>query len=171
MKDEGKIKAYGASLDSYKEMKIFMNTTNGTVIEAFFNILFQDTAKAFEMAKEKGVRIIVKIPLDSGWLSGKYNAQSTFNDIRTRWTRQDIATRAELVEKLKEIIPDKHKIAQTAIAFCLAYDAVTTVIPGNKNIAQLTANLNSLKIPVSNELVQKLEDFYKNEVEHLKLPW
>ena len=37
--DEGKIKAYGASLDTYETMQLLMNTTNAGVIEAFFNIL------------------------------------------------------------------------------------------------------------------------------------
>ncbi len=169
--EEGKIKAYGASLDTYKEMKIFMNTTKGKVIEAFFNILFQDTARAFEMAKEKDVKIIVKIPLDSGWLTGKYWRKSIFRDIRVRWSEEDIETRAELVEKVKKIIPDEKKITQTAIAFCLAYDAVTTVIPGNKNLEQLLANLQSIHHPVSKDLVIKLEEFYKNEVAPLKIPW
>lgn len=82
--EEGKIKAYGASLDTYEEMKLLMNTTNAKVIEAFFNILHQDASRAFDMTIEKEVGIIVKIPLDSGWLSGKYNAESTFNDIRSR---------------------------------------------------------------------------------------
>jgi len=76
--DEGKIKAYGASLDNCESMLLLMNTTNAGVIEAFFNILHQDAARAFELAMEKGVGIIAKIPLDSGWLSGKYNAESTF---------------------------------------------------------------------------------------------
>jgi aryl-alcohol dehydrogenase-like predicted oxidoreductase len=169
--EEGKIKAYGASLDNYKEMKIFMNTTNGKVIEAFFNILFQDTARAFETAKEKDIKIIAKIPLDSGWLTGKYGKRSSFKDIRVRWSDEDIETRAELVEKVKRLIPDAKKISQTAISFCLAYDAVTTVIPGSKNIAQLFRNLQSIDNPVSKDLVNKLEDFYKNEVVHLKLPW
>jgi aryl-alcohol dehydrogenase-like predicted oxidoreductase len=113
----------------------------------------------------------VKIPLDSGWLTGKYWKKSTFRDIRVRWSEEDIETRGELVDKVKMIIPDEKKIAQTAIAFCLAYDAVTTVIPGNKNIAQLFNNLQSINHPVSKDLVKKLEDFYKNEVAPLKLPW
>ena len=41
LKYEGKIKAYGASLDTYDEMKLFMDTTNCDVIEAFFNIFHQ----------------------------------------------------------------------------------------------------------------------------------
>ncbi|MFD0976034.1 aldo/keto reductase [Salinimicrobium gaetbulicola] len=169
--EEGKIKAYGASLDTSEEMKLLMNTTNAQVIEAFFNILHQDTSQAFSMAKEKEVGIIAKIPLDSGWLSGKYTAESTFQDIRSRWSRQDIQTRATLVNRIKEITNSENNLAQTALAFCLAFDAVATVIPGNVNTAQLKSNLESINNPISEELVQELEEFYRDEVKDLNLPW
>ena len=169
--EEGKIRAYGASLDTYNDMKLLMETTNAKVIEAFFNILFQDASRAFAMAKEKEVGIIVKIPLDSGWLSGKYNAESTFNDIRSRWSREDIQTRARLVESIKEIVQAGDNLAQKAISFCLAYDAVSTVIPGNVNIAQLTSNVESINNPISREILEKLEAFYQNEVKQCNLPW
>jgi aryl-alcohol dehydrogenase-like predicted oxidoreductase len=104
-------------------------------------------------------------------LSGKYNAESTFNDIRNRWSKRDIQTRAQLVNSVKEIIQAKDNLAQKAISFCLAYDAVSTVIPGNVNIAQLTSNVESINNPISSELVKKLEDFYLNEVKQLNLPW
>ncbi len=169
--EEGKIKTYGASLDTYEEMNLLMNTTNAKVIEAFFNILHQDASGAFEMAIEKEVGIIVKIPLDSGWLSGKYTAESTFHDIRSRWSRQDIQTRAQLVNSIKEIVHSNDDLAQKAISFCLAYDAVSTVIPGNLTIAQLTNNVESVNNPISKELVKKLEEFYLNEVKQLNLPW
>jgi aryl-alcohol dehydrogenase-like predicted oxidoreductase len=152
-------------------MKLLMNTTNATVIEAFFNILHQDTSRAFDLALEKEVGIIVKIPLDSGWLSGKYTAESTFQDIRSRWSSKDIQTRAQLVNRVQEITQAKDNLAQKAISFCLAYDAVSTVIPGNASIGQLTSNVQSINNPVSREVVEKLEDFYLNEVKQLKLPW
>ena len=171
LKEEGKIKAYGASLDSYEEMNLFMNTTNARVIEAFFNILHQNASRAFDLAIEKEVGIIVKIPLDSGWLSGKYNAESSFHDIRSRWSRQDIQTRAHLVNRVKEIVHVNDDLAQKAISFCLGYDAVSTVIPGNVDIAQLTSNVESINNPISSELIEKLEDFYLNEVKQFKLPW
>jgi len=158
-------------LDTFDEMKLLMDTTNAKVIEAFFNILHQDASRAFDLAKEKEVGIIVKIPLDSGWLSGKYNAESTFHDIRSRWTMQDIQTRAHLVNRVKEILQVKDDLAQKAIAFCLGYDAVSTVIPGNINTAQLKSNVESINHPISQELVEKLEDFYQKEVRHLSLPW
>ncbi|MBT8288395.1 MAG: aldo/keto reductase [Bacteroidia bacterium] len=171
LKNEGKINAYGASLDTYDEMKLFMDTTNGEVIEAFFNILHQDAARAFDMAQKKKVGIIVKIPLDSGWLSGKYNADSLFNDIRNRWSRADIKTRTALIERIKSIIGYEEDLPQTAISFCLAYEAVSTVIPGNITIDQLNANIKSVHSPISTELVNRLEAFYENEVKALHLPW
>lgn len=169
--EEGKIKAYGASLDTSESMQLLMDTTNAKVIEAFFNILHQDTAQAFDLAKEKGVGIIAKIPLDSGWLSGKYNAESVFQDIRKRWSKQDIQTRAQLVDRVKEIVQAENNLAQSAISFCLGYDAIATVIPGNVNIAQLKSNVESINNPVPQEIIKKLEEFYLNEVKELKLPW
>lgn len=171
LKEEGKIKAYGASLDTYQEMKLFMETTACEVIEAFFNVLHQDASNAFELAKEKEVGIIVKIPLDSGWLTGKYNEDSSFNDIRKRWSNMDIKTRAGLIDRLNTIKDNDMDLAQTAISFCLAYDAVATVIPGNTSIAQLTSNLESITKPIPYKLVEKFEKFYHEEVKELNLPW
>jgi aryl-alcohol dehydrogenase-like predicted oxidoreductase len=53
----------------------------------------------------------------------------------------------------------------------LAYDAVSTVIPGNTSIYQLESNVKAANRPISKELVEKLEDFYQNEVKQLSLPW
>jgi len=141
------------------------------VIEAYFNILHQDASRAFDMAKDKKVGIIAKIPLDSGWLSGKYNGESTFNDIRSRWSRQDIQTRAHLVKRVKDIINAKNNLAQKAISFCLAYDAVSSVIPGNVNVNQLKSNVESVNNPLTKELVKNLEKFYHSEVKDLNIPW
>ena len=169
--EEGKIKGYGASLDTYEDMKLLMETTNAKVIEAFFNILHQDTARAFDLAMAKKVAIIAKIPLDSGWLSGKYTAESTFDDIRKRWSKEDIQIRAQLVNRVKTIVDAQENLAHKAISFCLSYEAVATVIPGNVNVDQLVNNVESINHPISKEIVKNLEEFYANEVKPLNLPW
>ena len=171
LKEEGKIRAYGASLDTYEQVNVLLQTTQSKVIEVFFNILHQDAARAFAMAKEKKVGIIVKIPLDSGWLSGKYDENSVFTGVRKRWSASNITTRAMLVNRIKEIIQPETNLAQMALSFCLAYDAVSTVIPGNTSMQQLTNNMASLSTPVSTELVKRLEQFYEEEVKPLSLPW
>ena len=171
LKDEGKIKGHGASLDTYKEIETLLQTTDSKVIEVFFNILHQDAANAFGLAKEKNVGIIVKIPLDSGWLTGKYNENSTFEGVRRRWSKSDIKTRAMLIEKLNNMIGHEVHLAQTAMSFCLAYDAVATVIPGSVNIEQLKKNISNISKPISLPLLKKLEAFYQNDVKNLNLPW
>ena len=169
--EEGKIRAYGASLDTYEDMKLLLDTTNSKVIEVFFNILHQDTRRGFEEAQHKEVGIIVKIPLDSGWLTGKYNAQSRFDDIRSRWTEKDIETRSVLVNKVKTVLGMEENLSQLAIAFCLAYGAVSTVIPGNVTIDQLMNNVKSADIKISKKKIEALEDFYHSEIKNLNLPW
>jgi aryl-alcohol dehydrogenase-like predicted oxidoreductase len=171
LKQEGKILAYGASLDTKEEMITFMNHTNGQVIEAFFNILHQDVRFAFDLAKKKGVRIIAKIPLDSGWLSGKYHQDSTFEGIRSRWTREDIITRADLVDKLRGLPAQGQTMSQFALQYCLAYDEVATVIPGAANMDQLIMNIEALKYPMDTKTLQWLEAFYEQEVITRKLVW
>lgn len=171
LKKEGKILAYGASLDTKADMVTFMEHTNGTVIEAFFNILHQDVRYAFDMAKEKGVKIIAKIPLDSGWLSGKYDKNSSFEGIRSRWTREDIIIRAELVDHLRELPAEHQTLAQLALQYCLSYDAVSTVIPGALNIEQLMMNIQALRYPIDQCTIDKLEAFYEEEVIKKNLVW
>ncbi len=169
--EEGKIKAYGASLDTYKDMKLLMETTSSKVIEVFFNIFHQDVAQGFDQATENEVSLIAKIPLDSGWLSGKYNANSRFDDIRARWNPSDIQTRADLVEKVRSIMDTEEELSQQAIAFCVSYDAISTVIPGNVNATQLMSNVRSAKVSMPPNRVKELETFYQKEIKGLNLPW
>lgn len=171
LKDEGKIRAYGASLDSYEDMRLFMETTGCEVIEAFLNILHQDSVRAFDLAIAKKVGIIAKIPYDSGWLTGKYNASSQFTGVRSRWSEDDIKTRAALVKRVSEIIGNDLSIMEAALLFCLSFEAVSTVIPGNVSLQQLRQNIDVLNKSIPENVVLELKNFYKEEVEPLRIPW
>lgn len=171
LKSEGKILAFGASLDTKADMITFMNHTNGQVIEAFFNILHQDVRYAFDLAKEKNVKIIAKIPLDSGWLSGKYNQNSTFDGVRSRWTKEDIKLRSELVDKLRDLPVNGQSLAQFALMYCIAYDEVSTVIPGMSSMNQLMSNIEALQYEIDKKTIDWLEHFYETEVKAKHLVW
>ncbi len=101
-------------------MKLLTDTTNPEVIETIFNILHQETSRAFKKLKEKGSGLIAKIPLDSGWLAGEYNNLRIIDVNVSRWFKQNIETRTHLVERVKKIIQVNHNLAQKAIWFCLA---------------------------------------------------
>ena len=171
LREEGKIRAYGASVDAEDEIKTLLNTTNAKVIQSFFNILHQDCVGAFDLVKSKGATVIAKIPFDSGWLTGKYNAQSTFVGVRDRWSPEEIHTRAHLVDRVKEIVGDHPSMISAALSFCLSFDSVSTVIPGAVSEKQLLANIDATKDPLAKDVVEQLEAFYKEEVRPLKLPW
>lgn len=171
LQDEGKIRAYGASVDFEHEIKTLLETTNAKVIQSFFNILHQDCKGAFDLVKTKEATVIAKIPFDSGWLTGKYDANSTFDGVRARWSRAEIGTRAELVDRVQDIVGDRESLISTALSFCTSFDAVSTVIPGAISVDQLRMNLRALQDPLSQNLRAELEAFYESEVRPLQLPW
>jgi aryl-alcohol dehydrogenase-like predicted oxidoreductase len=171
LQDEGKIIAYGASIDFYDEIKILLETTNSKVIQSFFNILHQDAKRAFDLIRQKNVATIAKIPFDSGWLTGKYNSKSQFKGVRSRWTKEEIIVRSKLVDKVKEILNNKNSLTAAALSFCTSFDAVSTVIPGAVSKQQLLNNIEAIKLPIDKKTCAELEDFYEREVKELNLPW
>lgn len=169
LKSEGLIKAYGASVDTSEEMLKVLNTTDAQVIEIMFNILYQEPKSVFAKAKEQGVGLIIKVPLDSGWLTGKYDEESSFDDIRERWSDDVIKRRADLVEKIKQIKPDNKDMVQEALGFILGYPEISTVIPGIRTKEQLQQNLSAEAIPENRLLAY--EEFYDDNIKGDELPW
>jgi myo-inositol catabolism protein IolS len=99
----------------------------------------------------------VRGPLAMGILTGKFNAQTQFSegDFRQRWQQdpeehavylQDLAK----VEQLKEMFPDR-TLAQLALQFAMAHPAISSVIPGAKNLRQLEENLSAALLPPLSE--------------------
>jgi aryl-alcohol dehydrogenase-like predicted oxidoreductase len=171
LKQEGKIRAYGASVDSAREMEELILNTGSQVIEVMFNIFHQEPRKAFKMAAGKNVGLIVKVPLDSGWLSGKYDESSVFTDIRSRWDQDQLTKRAELLPVLKEMLEPGESLVQMALRYILYYQEVSTVIPGNKNLEQLLENLSAAGKRISVEKAKKLEELWKEKIQADPLGW
>jgi aryl-alcohol dehydrogenase-like predicted oxidoreductase len=171
LKEEGKIRAYGASLDWSEELKTLMNKTGSRVIEVLFNIFHQEPKAAFTMARENGVGLIVKVPFDSGWLSGKYTGRSTFTDIRRRWTPETKARREALFDDIRFIADSETTYIQAALTFILAFKEISTVIPGFKSVEQLKECFSAADRRMPEETVRRLEDFWFEELKDDPLPW
>lgn len=171
LQDQGKIIAYGASIDFYDEIKILLDTTNAKVLQPLFNILHQDAKKAFALTKQNNVAVIAKIPLDSGWLTGKYDSNSHFTGVRSRWTQEEKLQRSKLVDRVKEIVGEKHSLVASALSFCTSFEEVSTVIPGAISKQQLIHNIEAMRNPIAESTRNELVSFYENEVEKLNLPW
>jgi aryl-alcohol dehydrogenase-like predicted oxidoreductase len=171
LKREGEIRAFGASVDSAREMEALLDYTSSEVIEVMFNIFHQEPRQAFKKAAEKNVGLIIKVPLDSGWLSGKYEETSVFTDIRSRWDSNQLKKRAELLPAVKEALEPGESMVQLALRYILHYQEVSTVIPGAKNLEQLTENISATAANISPEKVKKLEMMWEKELQTNPLEW
>jgi len=171
LKQEGKIRAYGVSLDWREEMELVMATTQSRAFEVYFNALYQEMLPAFITAEQNGIGLIVKVPLDSGWLSGRYRGNHRFDDVRNRWTPEVLARRSALVEKFAQLVPGDRSLAHAALQFCLAQPGVSTVIPGAKSVAQALDNIAAAEKQLPSECVQAIYDLWQNEIADDPLSW
>ena len=170
MKAKGLIRAYGVSIDTYDQFKTVLEKTDCDVIEILFNVFFQAPAQLFSFAKAKKITLIAKVPLDSGWLTGKFDSSSTFTGIRDRWSKEAIIKRSIMVEKLKKLTSD-NDITKYSLAFLYSFDAITTVIPGMSSIKQLEQNISYLDYELPYHMKQTMIELYNTQIKNNPLPW
>jgi aryl-alcohol dehydrogenase-like predicted oxidoreductase len=171
LKQEGLIREYGVSLDRNEEAELVMQTTPSQALEVLFNALSQEMRPSFDTAERQGVGLIVKVPLDSGWLSGRYRSDSRFDDVRRRWSAEVIARRAALVEQFAVCVPEGVSMTQAALQFCLAQPGVSTVIPGAKTVEQLLENLAAADGSLPPEVIMQMAALWDGDLRTNQLPW
>ena len=157
---QGKIRHYGASLDFAPEVRDCLSNTNSEVLEVLFNIFHQDVRHAFDTVRVHEAGIITKVPLDSGWLTGRFDANSRFEGIRARWSEHEIAQRAKLVSDIEWLVADRSELAHKAIGYLLSYTEVSCVIPGIRTQQQLDSNLAAADCRLSPDERTRLEEFW-----------
>lgn len=172
-KKQGKIRHYGASLDFASEVESCLKNTKSEVLEILFNIFHQDVRKSFPLINEKQIGVIAKVPLDSGWLSGHYDARSSFTGIRSRWSTEERAARAEMLAKIAWLTEDGTSLAKKALAYILSYKAVSCVIPGTRTVEQLQNSLQASDAKITTEEQQRLENIWDSATQNGRdlLPW
>jgi len=171
LKQEGKIREYGISLDWRVELETLVATTKSKASEVLYNAFHQEPGGAFAAANAAGVGLIVKVPLDSGWLSGKFKNTTQFNDIRSRWTPEILERRFALLEKFSALVPSGMSMSHAALRFILAQKEVSTVIPGAKTVQQALDNFAASDKKLDPEVVQAIKDLWKAEIDGNPLPW
>jgi aryl-alcohol dehydrogenase-like predicted oxidoreductase len=179
-RQEGLIRAYGASVETIDEALIALEDPGLTSLQVIFN-LFRQTAitELFPMAQQRDVGIIVRLPLASGVLGGKMTHETVFAESDHRHYNRDGAAfsagetfsgipfpRAiELAEQLRPRVPEGMSMAQMAIRWILDQPAVSTVIAGASRPRQALENAAvSALPPLSEELHQWLREFYATRV-------
>lgn len=170
LRQEGLIRGYGVSIDTKKELIEVLKQNKVSVVELLYNVFFQSTRDLLDQIKNQGIALIIKVPLDSGWLTGAYDEHTVFDGIKERWTKHDIKRRSWLVSELKTIIKDG-SLNDHAISFLLSYESVTTVIPGMRNISQLEDHIKASKFMISHDIKDRFEKFYDEHIKDNPLVW
>ena len=79
LKSEGLIRHFGASVESMEEARTCLQHDDLTSLQIIFNIFRQKPIdELFDLAAQKGVALIIRLPLASGLLAGKYTPATTF---------------------------------------------------------------------------------------------
>lgn len=180
LKQEGKIRRFGASVESTAEARACLKQEGLASLQVIFNMFRQTPATAFfEEAQAKGVAVIVRLPLASGLLSGKYTAGTTFapTDHRTynrngekfnvgeTFAGLPFEKGLELTEKLKKLLTPGYTLPLAALRWCLDFPAVSVIIPGARNPQQAEMNAQASGVPpLPADCHEKLRRFYRDEV-------
>ena len=168
LKKEGKIRFIGISVHLEEEAAEAMNDTRVDCLQVILNLLDQRMEKkVFPEAVKRGVGIVVREPLASGLLSGKYNPSHVFpkNDHRRRWSQIKREVDHKKIEMINEILKKKNiSLLQAALEYTIMSEAVSVVIPGAKTDTQVKENLKaSLKPKLSEKDIDLLKELYNKE--------
>lgn len=159
---EGKIRAFGASVESVAEANACLAHPGVASLQVIFNVFRQTPADAlFDVALRRGVAILARLPVASGLLTGKFTAQTRFaaDDHRTynadgqafhvgeTFAGLPFARGLELVEQLRPFVPAGWSLADLAQRWILDHAAVTSVITGCSRPEQVALNARVSDLP------------------------
>ncbi|RDW20627.1 aldo/keto reductase [Oceanobacillus chungangensis] len=180
IKEEGKIRYYGVSVETVEEGLYVLDNSNASSLQVIFNIFRQKPLeKLFPEAMNKGVGVLARVPLASGLLTGKFNENTTFDqDDHRNFNRDGQAFNVgetfaglefkkgvELSKQLEWIAEGRGNMTRAALKWILNQKAVTSVIPGFRNVKQAEDNIGALSVrDYTDEELKRLSIFYKEEI-------
>ncbi len=164
--EDGSIAAYGVSVETADQALSAMQRPHLATVQIILNALrLKPLEKVLPTAVETGVGIIARVPLASGLLSGKYDADTTFaQDDHRSFNRDgsvfdvgetfsgvpyDVGLQAatDFTALVRESAPGDLTPAQAAIAWVWQLPGVGTVIPGARNERQARSNAAAGRAP------------------------
>jgi aryl-alcohol dehydrogenase-like predicted oxidoreductase len=153
---EGLIGAYGASVETVAQGLRAAERPGVATVQVIYNAFRLKPAETlFPACRKAGVGIIVRVPLASGLLTGKYDESSTFPsndhrnynrhgeafDVGETFSGVPYEVGVKAAHRLQErAVPEGWALPEVALRWCVDADGVSTVIPGARSPAQAVAN-------------------------------
>jgi len=145
LRDQGKLRHYGVALGpaiGWRDEGLrALEQHRITSLQTVYNVLEQQPGRDFlEAAERKGAAVMARVPTSSGLLEDKYTLETTFpeHDHRSHRPREWLVEGLQKVERLRFLCADHGvTMAQAALRFILAQDAIACVLPTVTNAADL----------------------------------
>lgn len=176
---DGRVASYGVSVERVEEGLKAIEYPGVSSVQIIFNIFRQRPAERFlNEARERSVGVIVRVPLASGLLTGKFNKDTQFAptdhrsfnrhgesfDVGETFAGLDYDTALQVVEELRPLVPTGSTMAQMALRWILMRDGVSTVIPGAKTPEQAQANAAAADLPpLPNSTMDRIAALYREK--------
>jgi aryl-alcohol dehydrogenase-like predicted oxidoreductase len=187
LREEGKIKAMGVSVETVEEALAAMRYDIVSSIQVIFNMFrLKPSQKLFTHPDIDNFGIIARVPLASGLLSGKFDNATVFSQTDHRqfnrngeafdkgetFSGVDYQKGLAAVEELKDIFRGNENLASWAIRWVLMFPEVSTVIPGASKVEQVISNVKASQLPEIStsqmEAVRNIyEKYFKADIHHL----
>jgi aryl-alcohol dehydrogenase-like predicted oxidoreductase len=180
---DGLVAFWGASVETVEEGLLCLKQPGCATLQIIFNLFRQDAvAELLPRAAEKDVGIIVRLPLASGLLSGKftadhkfaekdhrnYNRDGKFFNVGETFSGLPFAEGVRLVNEMKKLLPEEQPLSQSALRWILDHEAVSTIIAGVSKPHQLADNAAASALPsLGEQRHARLAAFYQDEVRPL----
>ena len=156
-KEQGKVRFLGNSVPSKGDRSGQISQSSAhqiDTIQIVYNRLRREPEQlSFPICVEQDLGVLARVPLASGYLTGKYKPGHEFGDNEMRGKWHDQADRDQWLEEAQKIqveeVPEGVPMAQWAIAWCLKHPAVSCVIPGVKNADQVRSNAAATEISLA----------------------
>ena len=147
-KTAGRIRHLGISISSNADddhQASHARAVGAEVLQVVYNRLDRTPEQRdFPASQRDDLGVLARVPLASGYLSGRYRPDTTFTnagDVRSRHDPAVVRRTLEEAERIRrEEVPEGVDMATWALAWCLQHPAVTCVIPGCKSVEQVEAN-------------------------------
>lgn len=174
LKQEGKIRAIGLSVPDARpdDANAEIERERCDSVQLIYNILDQRAAASvFPLARQHGVGILARVPLASGALAGKWNAQTTFAP--GDW-RADVFT-GETLQRTLRYVQDLRfleagsddSLIEAAVRFCISDPAVSSAIPGARNPQQVAPLMRAQQRgPLPEDELRRIAELWQREFRH-----
>lgn len=165
LKDEGKIDAIGVSNFSMEQLKKANQDGYVDVLQGGYNLLHREAEQDFlPYTAKENVTFIPFFPLESGLLTGKFNENSTFSDLRAKkpaFQGEAFKQNLEKVEQLRAIADAKGAdIANIVLAWYFTRISLDVVIPGAKRPWQVVSNMKAADISLENDEIKQIDSLF-----------